>query len=74
MGPRRRSDKAQRVLLLLYLFFGLILLMNHTHVPLLFITVGFIMIHGKIILFNWNMERAHETTVQPQEQYGSGLD
>jgi L-asparagine transporter-like permease len=52
-------------LLLLYLVLGLMLLMNHTHVPLLFISVGFIMIHDKIILFNWNMERPHETTVQP---------
>jgi hypothetical protein len=53
------------LLLLLYLFFGLILLMNHAHVPLLFITIDFIMIHDKIILFNWNMKRPSETTVQP---------
>jgi hypothetical protein len=47
--------------------------MNHVHVPLLFITVGFIMILDKIILFNWNMERPPETTVQPQGLYGPGL-
>jgi hypothetical protein len=50
---------------LFYLVFRLLLLMNHAHVPLLFVIVGFIMIHGKIILFNWNMERPSETTVQP---------
>jgi hypothetical protein len=61
------------VLLLLYLVFGLLLLINHAHVPLLFITVGFIMIHDKIILFNWNMERPPETTGKPQGLYGSSL-
>jgi hypothetical protein len=53
--------------------FGLILLMIHAHVPLWFIIVSFIIMHDKIILFNWNMEWPPETTMQPQGLYGSGL-
>jgi hypothetical protein len=53
--------------------FRLMLLMIHAHVPLLFINVGFIIMHDKIIVFNWNMERPPETTVQPQGLYGSSL-
>jgi hypothetical protein len=32
-----------------------------------------LLMHDKITLFNWNMERPSETTVQPQGLYGSGL-
>jgi hypothetical protein len=60
-------------LLLLYLVFGLLLLMNHAHVPLLLMAIGFIMIHDKIILSNWNIERPPVKTVQRQGLYGSCL-
>jgi hypothetical protein len=53
--------------------FGLTLLMIHAHVPLRFIIVGSNIMHDKLTLFNWNMERPPKTIVQPQGVYGSGL-
>jgi hypothetical protein len=38
-----------------------------------FIIVGFITMHNKIIVFNWNMERQPEKTVLPQDSYGSDI-
>jgi hypothetical protein len=54
------------VLLLLYLVFGLIILMNYGHVSLWYIVGLFIIVHIKITMVNWNMEQPLETTVLPQ--------
>jgi hypothetical protein len=44
-------------LLLLYLVFGLMILMNYDHVSLWYIARLFVIVHDKITMFSWNMER-----------------
>jgi hypothetical protein len=53
--------------------FRLKIFIIHDHVPLWFIIVGFIIMHDKITLFNWKLERPPETIVQQQGLYGYGL-
>jgi hypothetical protein len=47
--------------------------LNHDHVLLWLVIIGFIIIHDKVILFNWNMKRQIEKTMQPQDYYDSSL-
>jgi hypothetical protein len=45
------------VLLLLYLIFKLMIFMNYDHVSSWYIIRLFIIVHDKIVMFNWTMER-----------------